>query len=512
VKLLSVGLSEHDHNASYFDGTSVRYHKFERTRQEKHFRFENAWEWIHELERLWGFQISDIDEVAIDFNPFVFTNGTIDYYQKILNNKVLYSFIPETHNPFKFYGVKNIFHVNHHYAHSLSTWMLEDKNNKPTTRIVIDGTGDQNTVSVFKNNELIKVIKSGNGSIGLAMEDAGGWLGVKATLTIDFAGKIMGLQSYGNIDHDFLKKIKKYKMEEIKELFNIERWKEHKNDVLLCNLTPLDWIKTVHEQVGDLLVDFFGQFAGKDEVISYSGGVAQNVVWNTKLLKNFKNIIIPPHASDEGTSLGSLEFLRIKNNLPEFKINNFPYIQSDYSPNSEPTEETIKFAAQMLANNKIVGWYQGSGEAGPRALGNRSILMNPAVYDGKRIINNVKQRENYRPFGASVLLENVLDYFEEEINDPYMLFTNKFKVDTFPAITHVDGTCRVQTVKKDDSFYRRLIEEFYKITGKAIILNTSLNINGKPIAGYTENAIELFYNSTIDCMIIGNLILTKDNN
>ncbi len=510
MKLLAIGLSEHDHNASYFDGTSVRYHKFERTKQVKHFRFENAWEWIQELERLWDFKISDIDEVAIDFNPFVFTNSPIDYYDDIFNNKVLYSKIPDSHNPFKIYGVNNIFHLNHHYAHSLSTWMLEDKDNKPTTRIVIDGIGDGNSVSVFKNDQLVKIVKINSGSIGIEMENVGEWLGVKSNLTIDMAGKVMGLQSYGNIDYDFLKKISKYSIEEIKEIFDTVKWKDHKGDELLHKLTPLDWIKTVHEYVGDLLVDFFGQFANSNEVISYSGGVAQNVVWNTKLLKNFKNIIIPPHSSDEGTSLGSLEFLRIKNNLPDFKINNFPYIQSDHSPDSEPTEETIKFAAQLLASNKIVGWYQNNGEAGPRALGNRSILMNPTIPNGKKIINNVKQRENYRPFGASVLLENVLDYFEEEISDPYMLFTNKFKVNIFPAITHIDGTCRVQTVKKDDSVYRKLIEEFYKITGKAIILNTSLNINGKPIAGYPENAIDLFYNSSIDCMIIGNLILTKD--
>jgi carbamoyltransferase len=511
VKLLSIGLSEHDHNASYFDGSSVRYHKFERTKQIKHFRFTNAWEWIHELESIWNFDISEIDEIAIDFNPFIFTDGPIEYYDDILKNKVLYAQIPDIHNPFKFYGVNNIWHLNHHYSHSLSTWMLESKDNKPTTRVVIDGIGDGNTVSVFKGDNLIKIVKIDNGSIGMEMENVGQWLGVKSNLTVDMAGKVMGLQSYGNIDYGFFEKISQYNIEQIKEIFDTEKWKHHKDDELLHALTPLDWIRTVHEYIGDLLVNFFGQFANENEVISYTGGVAQNVVWNTKLLKNFKNIIIPPHSSDEGTSLGSLEFLRIKNNLPEFQLNDFPYIQNDYAPDSEPTEETIKFAAEMLANNKIVGWYQKNGEAGPRALGNRSILMNATIPDGKKIINNVKKRENYRPFGASVLEENVLDYFENNITDPYMLFTNKFKNNNFPSITHIDGTCRVQTVKKDNSAYRKLIEEFYKLTGNAIILNTSLNINGKPISGYPQNAIELFYSSPIDYMIIGNTILKKEN-
>ena len=178
--------------------------------------------------------------------------------------------------------------------------------------------------------------------------------------------------------------------------------------------------------------------------------------------------------------------------------------------NQSFAQETIKTAAKLLSEGKIIGWYQGNGEVGPRALGNRSILMDPRIRNGKEIINGVKNRENYRPFGASILAEHIKDYFDLNIKDDFMLFTNNFITKEFPAITHVDGTCRVQAVEKNNKIFRKLLDEFYNITGCPIILNTSLNINGKPIAGYPENAINLFETTSIDYMFIGNKIYSKD--
>ena len=156
----------------------------------------------------------------------------------------------------------------------------------------------------------------------------------------------------------------------------------------------------------------------------------------------------------------------------------------------------------------MIGWYQGHGEIGPRALGNRSILMNPLIPDGKEKINKIKNRENYRPFGASVLAEFKDEYFDLEYENPYMLFVGNSKNDS-NCITHVDGTCRVQTVKDENSSFRLLLEEFYKLTECPILLNTSLNLAGKPIAGYIENAIELFETSEIDILFVGNKIRYK---
>ncbi len=176
--------------------------------------------------------------------------------------------------------------------------------------------------------------------------------------------------------------------------------------------------------------------------------------------------------------------------------------------------KTIKKAAEALAKGKIVGWYQGHGEIGPRALGNRSILMCPKVKDGQRIINEkVKKREPYRPFGASVLYNHVGEHFNWHGESKYMLFvTDMLQPNDFKAIAHVDNTCRIQTVSDKEPqfiFYHKLIDEFRKLTGIPMLLNTSLNVDGKPIAGYMEDAKTVFNNSEMDVVVIGDEISYK---
>jgi|688.fasta_scaffold119294_2 carbamoyltransferase len=511
MKLLTVGISNHDHNMAYFDGKQVYYCKFERVKQFKHFYFDTVWQWIKEAEKIWGIKIEEIDEIAVDMDPELVSKEYLNSedYQNIYNLNHLFYKIKDNYNVFNQYGIKNAWHVNHHYAHALSSWMLEDLNNKPLIRVVVDAAGDGKTVTIFKNDQIIKSVSWTTGSIGFGMEDVGDWMGVTSFTKLDHAGKLMGLQSYGKLDEEFLKVLNQFDINQINQIFDVKQWTEHKGDLILARHTNLDWLRTLHERIGDLLVEFISEYASPDDVISYSGGVAQNVIWNTKLIKKFKNIIIPPHSSDEGTSLGTLEFLRIKNNLPPMTLPNFPYAQTDEAPLTEPNEETITFAATALAEGKIIGWYQGHGEIGPRALGHRSILMDPRIPDGKKLINSVKKRENYRPFGASILKEYLKDYFTLDIDDKYMLFTNLLKVNNLKSITHVDETCRVQSVPKNMDSFRKLLEKFYEITNCPILLNTSLNINGKPIAAYPEAALDLFYRSKIDYMIIGNTIYKK---
>ena len=312
----------------------------------------------------------------------------------------------------------------------------------------------------------------------------------------------MGLQSYGRVLKDF-KSLLNYDMYSINKLF------DKNND--LANKQPLDWIRTVHSKVNEVLVNFFEKITNKDydAYISYSGGVAQNVLWNTELKNKFKNLIIPPHCNDEGLSLGALEYLRIKNNLPKFKINNFPYVQSDEKPTEVADQSTIIETAEHLKNNKIVAWYQNNGEIGPRALGNRSLLLNPLIKDGKDVINNIKKRESYRPFGASILKEHVKEYFDTDIDNPYMLYVGNTTKNNLKCITHVDGTCRFQSVDKNNEIYYNLITEFYKKTGCPLILNTSFNINGKPIMSKISDAKYFFNNSDIDVLVVGNKIYKK---
>ena len=170
--------------------------------------------------------------------------------------------------------------------------------------------------------------------------------------------------------------------------------------------------------------------------------------------------------------------------------------------------------AKALAAGKILGWFQGKMEFGPRALGNRSILADPRRSEMKDILNKkVKHREGFRPFAPSVLIEHCAEYFDSGKSSPFMLMVYNVLADkraVVPAITHVDGTGRVQTVDKyAHPRYRKLIEEFNKLTGIPMVLNTSFNTKGEPMNNSPEDAIKTFLNSEMDVLIIGDYYVEK---
>ena len=154
--------------------------------------------------------------------------------------------------------------------------------------------------------------------------------------------------------------------------------------------------------------------------------------------------------------------------------------------------------------------YQNNGEIGPRALGNRSLLINPTIKDAKKIINKIKKRENYRPFGASILREYQQEYFATNIDNPYMLYVGKTTKDNLQSITHVDGTCRYQTVDIDNHILYDILQEFNKLSGVPVLLNTSLNVNGKPIISNMEDTMNYFRESEIDVLVCGNDMYKKE--
>ena len=497
MKLLALRLCEHDSNFTYFDGTTLRYFKSERTSQIKHHGFSNVWEWRNVVKEIWDLDFEELDEIAIVFDPWV--------HNLPLDNE---DFFPAIE--YEFFPAKcKVWRVSHHLAHSLSTWMLTDRD--PDVSIVLDGYGDRDrSWTVFKNQQPVAHGSlEVNGSFGTEMAQAGRYLGVKADVDLDLAGKVMGLQSYGTVNEAYLKEIKKYGVESAKDLFSLMSWFNFHGDVLVGNLQALDWIKTCHTQAGSSLLEFFKQYVNKDDLVSFTGGVAQNVIWNTELKSHFKNLVIPPHCADDGLSLGAIEWLRRRHNLPKFTLENFPFIQHDTTPAQEPSLNTIKETAKLLADGKTVAWYQGHGELGPRALGNRSILFNPTIENGRNIVNKIKNRETFRPFGASVLAEHKTELFDIEFDNPYMLFVGNTKASNLNSITHVDGTCRVQTVANDGSHFRLLLEEFYKLTGCPVLLNTSLNVAGRPIAGHPNDAVELYNQTGLDCLVIGDQIIQK---
>ena len=206
-----------------------------------------------------------------------------------------------------------------------------------------------------------------------------------------------------------------------------------------------------------------------------------------------------------------VEFLRQYYQQDSFDRTGYPFWQSDEAPDSVASEKTISRTAELLAQGKIVGWYQGHGEIGARALGNRSILMDPTIKNGKEILNQkVKHREWYRPFGASILEDEIQNYFDWNDTSPYMLYVmDVLDKQSFPAITHIDGTCRTQTVSSNLTSYYSLINKFRDLTGIPMLLNTSLNNGGKPICGSVNESLELLTSSELDVLVIGDEIYEK---
>ena len=173
------------------------------------------------------------------------------------------------------------------------------------------------------------------------------------------------------------------------------------------------------------------------------------------------------------------------------------------------------FTAEQLSQQKVIGWFQGNMEWGPRALGNRSIISDPRNLDIKNILNyKIKRRESFRPFAPSILFEEAKNWFDDLVDEePHMsrvLHFKKSKKDLIPGVVHVDGTGRLQTVKKTDNpRYYNLINSFNKITGIPIILNTSFNEN-EPIVFTPENALNCFLRTKMDILIIENWVVTRN--
>lgn len=261
------------------------------------------------------------------------------------------------------------------------------------------------------------------------------------------------------------------------------------------------------------------------------GGVALNGVANYKILKEgpFENIHIPPSPGDAGSAVGAAQYayhIYHKNSKNIFENESQLIIENVYVGPSFSNEEITKFldsknvlyesfdrssllqkTATLIADGNIVGWYQGKMEWGPRALGNRSILADPRRADMKDILNaKIKHRESFRPFAPSILEEYASEYFEVEKSSPYMLMVAPVKKPKeIPAVTHVDGTGRLQTVSKDTNpLYYDLINEFYKITKVPVIINTSMNVMGEPIVNTPEQAYNMLLKTDMDCMVIGN--------
>ena len=294
--------------------------------------------------------------------------------------------------------------------------------------------------------------------------------------------------------------------------------------------------KVYEEAFLNILNNLFKKY--KNENLCISGGCGMNSVANGKILNNtnFKNIYVQPAAGDAGGSIGAAYASYFKNkknkknfqmthsywgtsfddkqilktiNENEIKIKN----QNCKHEKILDDESLCKIVSKMISEGKVVGWFQDKMEWGPRALGNRSILGDPRRADMKDILNiKIKRRESFRPFAPSILREHVKDWFEQEDDVPFMMKVyqvKKNKRHEIPAVTHVDGSGRLQTVKQEtNSKYYNLIKQFYNLTNVPILLNTSFNEN-EPIVSKPEEALDCFLRTKMDVLVLGNNLIQR---
>jgi carbamoyltransferase len=269
-----------------------------------------------------------------------------------------------------------------------------------------------------------------------------------------------------------------------------------------------------------------------------SGGCAMNSLANGKIFDNtpFKEVYIQPAAGDAGGAIGAAFYVwhEVLGNPRSF-IMEKPYLGPAFSDEEisrqltvnsrqlekenclieriEDMELLCKKTAQHISEGKVIGWFQGRMEWGPRALGNRSIICDPRRPDMKDIMNlKIKRREPFRPFAPSIHLGATGEYFETDYPDPFMLKVYKIRPEkrkVIPAVTHIDGTGRLQTVRKEDNpVYWQLIEEFRKITGVPVVLNTSFNEN-EPIVCKPEEALDCFLRTKMDVLVMGKFLIKR---
>jgi len=529
MKILTLQLMGHDANVTYYDGTNVKYLNLERLTRVKKYAY-NYHNLRHVREHISSMNI-DYDD--LDIIAFTYLSTHDDDWKFDENEQVK----EVTQEQFDYYHphlmmrAKKYFRVRHHYCHKRTAdWLFGDA----PKALVIDGHGDyKEHISVFdKETKLKEHRMSDMLSIGrlyslsslLLMEipqnseiDALGG-------TVDNVGKIMGLMSYGEYNKDYADWLRQFKFEDVTyEMYNrlqFERFQHLKKiDIVKgCSngvgMKPdydtVDWLHTWQEVLFDYIIDFTKQYFDKDEVFSFSGGVAHNVCLNERLSKEFPNMVIPPCVGDEGLSLGIMYEMMQRYNILE----DFPKGQFTQEKIEDINSTTVDIIIDRLALGKVVVNYQGLSEIGPRALGRRSIFFRTDLEVATKMFHDrhIKHREWWRPYGIIILEEELSNYLDTTVASPHMLHTAQvINKEALKGVVHVDNSVRYQTVNKDDGWLYDIVKGVHKRTGVPAIINTSLNQHGLPIM-YSEAE---FYNymqqENCDVYAIGNEVYEHDN-
>ena len=449
------------------------------------------------------------------------------------------------------YGGK-IYYADHHYAHAASSFYASGFGEADI--LTLDGVGEWVTMTrgqgVDQHITLTQELRYPH-SLGLLYSTVTAFLGFRVN---GGEGKVMGLASYG--EPRFFDEMMK-EMVQLRDdgSFRLDlRYFAFTRDLVMYSPLFISRFGPPREPESEITARDEDLAASLQKVVEHvvlraaghmqqqsrrrrlclAGGVGLNSVLNGKILEHvdYDEIFIQPASGDDGGALGAALYLyhqvmdqprkwRMKHAFlgpasDGDEVHRFLDSRRIKHRRYGRMEELVERVATDLAGGRIVGWMQGRMEYGPRALGNRSILANPAIPGMKDTLNaRVKHRESFRPFAPTVLQERVGDYFDPAWESPYMLLvarTRQEHLDSLAAVTHVDGTARLQTVTREQNpLYYDLIQRFGEKTGVPVVLNTSFNIRGEPIVCDHGEALTCFLNTGLDCLAIENCYVLKDD-
>ena len=469
-----------------------------------------------------------------------------------------------------------LFFSNHHLSHAASAYYSSSFDEAIV--FTADGVGEwaTTTIAIGKQNDLrIDREIYFPHSLGMIYSAFTHYIGFEVN---NGEYKLMGLASYGNpkykdLIYKYLIHVKEdgsFRLNQkyfnyvsgltminnkFEKLFNNKR-REEKEVITQFHMDIASSIQEVIEDI-ILLICKKAHKTYKLKNLCLAGGVALNCVVNGKIKESniFDNIWIQPAAGDAGGSIGAalaLWYIHLENPFIKYQGRDRmkgSFLGPQYESHEIETEllisgakyknytqdDLVKKVANEIANGKVIGWFQGRTEFGPRALGCRSILADPRSPTMQRKLNlKIKFRESFRPFAPAILSEFVSEWFDFEGDSPYMLFVSKtkesinlqmtdeesklFGIDklnikrsSIPAVTHVDYSSRIQTVHKDtNEVFYKLIEEFYKLTNCPVIINTSFNVRDEPIVNSPKDAVKCFMKTEMDLLAIGNFLVFKE--
>ncbi|MEU8228510.1 carbamoyltransferase C-terminal domain-containing protein [Actinoplanes sp. NPDC048967] len=533
MRVLGINAIFHDPAAALVvDGQVVAAAEEERFSRRKHGKRPvpfSAWE-LPELAAAWclesaGLKPGDLDAVAYSFDPGLTRDAAelgladpwdhlrVDYARRA--PQFLAAALPGL-------DPEQVRFVPHHVAHAASAGLAVEED---SAVLVLDGRGEvaSHLSGVYRDGEL--TVLAGQGlphSLGLLYEDLTRHLGF---LHSSDEYKVMALASFGT--PKFLPLLRELVHANDDGGFTVERidWsalaKARSAEGEMTD-AHADLASSVQARLEEVMLDLARwtyDAAGGPKTLTMAGGTALNCVANARIAAQgpYERVWVQPAAGDSGTALGAaLSVSREAGPVVPFTGADLGRGWSDEELEAELQRAALPYTrpesiaaetARVLADNGIVAWYQGRSEYGPRALGHRSLLAHPGDQDTQTRMNNVKGREQFRPIAPMVRAERFADIFDGVYPSPYMLFVHQVKPewrDRIPAVVHVDGTARVQTVHTgSEPLVAEMLAEFERLTGLPVVVNTSLNTAGRPMVDTPREAMELFGSAPVDLLALG---------